>query len=104
MTSIFCPKCKSHISDFDLVCLKCGYTITPEEREQLLKEHEELLARKAEAKRAMHEEEMKLKHKHRIQKKLDRFSFRALGVTLDVVTVFVIALILIAVVTVLMLM
>lgn len=104
MTSILCPKCKSHISDFDLVCLNCGYTITPEEREQLVKEREELLARKAEAKRAAHEEEMKLKHKHRIQKKLDRLSFGVLGVTLDVVTVFVVALILIAIVTILMLM
>jgi len=104
MTSIICPKCKSHISEFDLVCLNCGHTVTPEERELLVKEQEELFAREEEAQRAAHEAEMKLKHKHRIQKKLDRLSFGVLGVTLDVVTVFVIALILIAIVTVLMLM
>ena len=38
MTSIICPKCKSHISEYDLICLNCGYSITQEEREVLVKE------------------------------------------------------------------
>lgn len=104
MTSIICPKCKSHISEWDVICLKCGYSVTPEEREHLVKEQEALLAREAEQERQAHEAEMKLKHRHRIQKRFDRFTVGLFGVTIDVVTVFIIAVILLAAVSVLMLM
>ena len=40
MTSIICPKCKSHISEWDVNCLNCGITITQELREQLSKEQQ----------------------------------------------------------------
>jgi len=45
MTSISCPNCKSHISEWDVICLKCGYSVTPEERELFVKEQEAILAR-----------------------------------------------------------
>lgn len=104
MTSIICPKCKSHISEWDVICLKCGYSVTLEEREQLVKENEALTAHQAELENQSHEAEMKLKHRHRLQKRFDRFMVGTLGVTIDVITVFIIGLILLAAVTVLMLM
>lgn len=104
MASLVCPKCKSHISGFDLFCMKCGYTITPEERERLEKELEEQIASDEAKKQALHEEKMKHQHKHLLQKKLDRFSFKFLHVNLDVVTVSIIAVLLLIIVAVLMLM
>jgi len=103
MTSIICPKCKSHISEWDVICLKCGYSVTPEERELLVKEHE-ALAHQAELEQQAHEAEMKLKHRHRLQKRFDRFTVGMFGVSIDIVAVFIIGLILLAAVTVLMLM
>jgi len=104
MASIICPNCKTEVSEYDLVCLNCGHTITPEEREKLVKEHEELIAREAAEKQALHEAEMKSQHKHRLQKKLDRYSVKFLHVTLDVVTVSIIAVILLIIAAIFMLM
>ena len=94
MASLVCPVCKSHISDFDLCCLKCGYIITPEERIRLVKEREEQIAHDLEMKKVLHEEKMKHRNKHRLQKQLDKFSFRFLHVRLDLIIVFVIAILL----------
>ena len=104
MTSITCPKCNSHISEWDVICLKCGHSVTPEERELLVKEQEAMLAGETGLTREAHEREMKLKHRHRLQKRLDRFTLGVFGVTADVLTVFVIAIILLAAVSLLMLM
>lgn len=103
MTSIICPKCKSHISEWDVICLKCGYSVTPEEREQLVKEQEAILARQAELDQLAHEAEMKLKHRHRLQKRFDRFTVGTFGISIDIVAVFIIGFILLAAATVLML-
>jgi uncharacterized Zn finger protein (UPF0148 family) len=104
MTSISCPNCKSHISEWDVICLKCGYSVTPEERELLVKEQEAILARQAEQERQAHEAEMKLKHRHRLQKRFDRFTVGTFGISIDIVAVFVIGVILLAAATVLLLM
>ncbi len=104
MTSINCPKCKSHISEWDVICLKCGHTLTPEEREQLVKQQEELAAYDTELKSSAYEKEMKLKPRHHLQKKLDKFLVDTFGVTIDVITVFIVALILLAAAAVFMLM
>lgn len=104
MTSIICPKCKSHISEWDVICLKCGYSVTPEERELLVKEHEALIAHQAELESQAHEAEMKLKHHHRLQKKFDRFTVATFGISIDIIAVFIVGLMLMAAVTVLMLM
>jgi uncharacterized Zn finger protein (UPF0148 family) len=90
MASLVCPKCKSHLSGFDLFCMKCGYTITPEERIRLEKELEEQIASDEARKLALHEEKMK-QQKHPLQKKLDKLSYRFLHVRLDFVIVFVVA-------------
>lgn len=103
MTSIICPKCAGHISEWDVICLACGHSVTPEERERLVKEQEALLTRESELKHEAHEAEMKLRHRHRLQKRFDRFTVGLFGVTIDVVTVFIIAVILLAAVSVLML-
>lgn len=103
MTSIICPKCKSHISEWDVICLKCGYSVTPEERELLVKEQEAILARQAEQEHQAHEAEMKLKHRHRLQKRFDRFTVGTFGISIDIVAVFIVGLILLAAATVLML-
>ncbi len=102
MASVICPKCKNLISEYDLVCLNCGHTVAPEEREKLVKEHEASVAREQAEKQALHEAEMRLKHRHRLQKKFDRFTVKRFGVALDLVTVFIISLFLIACAAVLM--
>ena len=104
MTAITCPNCKGHISEWDVICLKCGHTVTPEEREKLVKEPEALLAHQNELRHEEHEAEIKLKHRHRLQKRFDRFTVGTFGVSIDIVAVFIIGLILLAAVTVLMLM
>lgn len=104
MTAITCPNCKGHISEWDVICLKCGHSVTPEERERLVKEQEAELAHETQAMHEAHEAEMKLKHRHRLQKRFDRFTVRMFGITIDIVAVFVILLILLAAASVLMLM
>jgi hypothetical protein len=74
MSSVTCPKCKSHISEFDLICLNCGFSVTPEIREELVKERELQIAREAEMRKAAREEKLKQHHGHPLLKKLNRFS------------------------------
>ena len=78
MTSVTCPKCKSHISEFDLICLNCGFTVTPEIREELVKEKERQDALEAEKQRLAHEKKLKMHHGHPLLTKMNRFSQRRL--------------------------
>ena len=57
----------------------------------------------AEQERQANEAEMKLKHRHRLQKRFDRFTVATFGISIDIVAVFVIGVILLAAATVLLL-
>ncbi len=78
MTSVTCPKCKSHISEFDLICLNCGFTVTPEIREELVKQREQQDALELERQRLAHEEKLKMHHGHPLLRKMNHFSQRRL--------------------------
>jgi len=74
MTSITCPKCRSHISEWDVICLNCGFSITPEEREKLVKEQEKQSSHHTLIGNSHHEGVLKHQHEHKIQKKLNKIS------------------------------
>ena len=101
MTSIICPVCKSHVSEWDVTCLNCGHSVTPEERKRLLREQEELQAREHSEKMAAHHRLNN--HRHSFQVRMDRFSIGLLHLNLDVVFVFLVSILLAALVVVLML-
>lgn len=71
MTSLVCPKCGKHITDWDLACLNCDYVVTPEERARLKAEHEKLISIGSAGKEHFHTRSVK----HPIQRKLNRISF-----------------------------
>jgi len=75
MKSITCPKCRSHISEWDVICLNCGFTITPEERELLVKEQEKQSSDDSFIGSSPHVRVLKHQHSHKIQKKLNEISF-----------------------------
>ena len=74
MASITCPKCRKHMSVFEVVCFNCGFTMTDEERDRQLKELE----------KQRHEDSLKgssppqgaLKHprEHKLEKKINTIS------------------------------
>lgn len=101
MTSIVCPKCKSKITVWDINCLNCGYHISNEDRAMQAKEQEELYARKKAEKIAAHARSHK--HAHTFQMKLDRLSLGLLHANIDVVSVFIISIFLLAIAALLML-
>ncbi|MBV5312808.1 MAG: hypothetical protein JZU47_05895 [Prolixibacteraceae bacterium] len=98
MTSITCPKCKSHLSDWDVICLNCGFSITPEEREKLVKEHE--MQHAQHANEHNHEKELKHEKEYHFQKMLNSISlnFFKIGWTEMVVPFSIFVLILIVIV------
>jgi len=98
MTSITCPKCKNHLSDWDVICLNCGFSITPEEREKLVKEHE--MQHAHDSLYRIHKKDLKHERRHRLQKRLNSVSlnFFKLGWTEMVVPFSIFALILIVIV------
>lgn len=102
MTSVTCPKCKSHISEFDLICLNCGFTVTPEIREELVKEREQQDALELERQRLAHEEKLKVHHGHPLLRKMNRFSQRRLRTGWAELIVPAIIIVLIALVIILM--
>jgi uncharacterized Zn finger protein (UPF0148 family) len=104
MTSIICPKCKGHISEWDVICLNCGHTVSPEERKVLVKEHEEIMAHEHELKMAAHQAHLKHHHSHNLQMRLDKFSVGVFHTTFDVVTVFLISVLLLIITAWLMMM
>ena len=104
MTSIICPKCKGHISEWDVICLSCGHSVSPEERKILVKEQEELHAREHAESMAAHQAHLKHHHPHHLQVMLDKFSVGVFHTTFDVVTVFFISVILLIVAAILMMM
>jgi len=72
MTSIICPNCKSRVTDFDMSCVNCGYTVTEEEREKLI---DEMLKAQAPAEdHSAEERARKLLQEHKLEKKLNKFS------------------------------
>jgi len=99
MTSIICPKCKSHITEYDLSCLNCGYTVTQEEREKLVKEREELKSKKLSEKGSAHQEELKHHQEYKLEKKLNKLSlgFFKVGFAEMLVPLFIILLIIIVI-------
>lgn len=99
MTSIICPKCKSHITDFDMSCLNCGYKITEEEREKLVKEREELKSKKLLEKGSTHQEELKHHQEYKLEKKLNKLSvgFFKVGFAEMIVPLFIILVIIIVI-------
>ena len=96
MTSIICPKCKSHITEFDLSCVNCGYTITQEE---LVKEREELKSKKLLEKGSTHQEELKHHQEYKLEKKLNKLSvgFFKVGFAEMIVPLFIILVIVIVI-------
>lgn len=102
MTSIICPKCKGHISEWDVICLNCGHSVSPEERKILVKEQEELHAREHELKMAAHQTHLKHHHQHQLQMRLDKFSIGVFHTTFDIVSVFFISVFLLIIVALLM--
>jgi hypothetical protein len=71
MTTLICPKCGKHITDWDLACLNCDYVITPEERVRLQTEHEKLISSYSVGKEQFHARSWE----HPIHRKLNRISF-----------------------------
>jgi len=72
MTSIICPNCKSRVTEFDLSCVNCGYTVTQEERKKLI---DEMIKAQAPAEDLSAEEKAhKLLQEHKLEKKLNKFS------------------------------
>ena len=102
MTSIICPKCKGHISEWDVICLNCGHSVSPEERKILVKEQEELYAREHELKMAAHQAHLKHHRPHQLQMRLDKFSIGVFHTTFDIVSVFFISVFLLIIVALLM--
>lgn len=102
MTSVTCPKCKTHISEIDLICLNCGYTITPEIREELVKEREKQIAEIIEKRREARKFKSKLHHGHPILKHLNNFSFKLFKTGWAELIVPIIILFLISIVIILM--
>lgn len=102
MTSIICPKCKGHISEWDVICLNCGHSVSPEERKILVKEQEELHAREHELKMAAHQAHLKHHRPHQLQMRLDKFSIGVFHTTFDIVSVFFISVFLLIIVALLM--
>ena len=102
MTSIICPKCKGHISEWDVICLNCGHSVSPEERKILVKEQEELHAREHELKMATHQAHLKHHRPHQLQMRLDKFSIGVFHTTFDIVSVFFISVFLLIIVALLM--
>lgn len=74
MTSLTCPKCRSHISEFDLNCINCGYSISQEEREKLKMEEEKQRSRKALEKIQAKESLLKQENEFKILKRLNAVS------------------------------
>ena len=101
MTSIICPECKSHITEFDLSCLNCGYTITQEEREKLVKEREELKSKKLIEKGSTHQEELKHHQEYLLEKRLNKLSlgFFKVGFAEMIVPLFIILVIIVVIAT-----
>lgn len=100
MTSIICPNCKSHISEWDLNCLNCGMTITEELREKLVRKMQEQRASESSKEASLQEKALKLRRKFTFQRKLNRISLRLFktGFAEVVVPFFVAVLLLIIVV------
>ena len=77
MTSIACPKCGKHITEYDVICLNCNFVITPEIRAKLLKEREERILLEADLARRR----VPNRHKeHKLQRKLNRITLRLFGI------------------------
>jgi len=99
MTSLICPECKSHISEYDLVCLNCGFTVTEEVREKLVKKQEELAAKKLLEKDSTHQKELKHHQEYKLEKKLNKLSisFFKVGFAEMIVPLFIILVIIIVI-------
>ena len=75
MTSIVCPKCKSHITVWDSSCLNCGLTITEEIREQLSKEQQSQRLKDNLRDIPAQVKALKPDRKYKFQKTLNKYSF-----------------------------
>jgi len=99
MTSIVCPKCKSHLSEWNLSCINCGLTVTEELREQLIREKQ--IQREMDTLKDISPQvrAMKLDRKYKLQKALNTYSFGLFktGFAEIVVPVLIVVLIIIAI-------
>lgn len=104
MTTIICPNCKSHISEWDLNCLNCGMTITEELREKLVGEMERKQASESAEEDSFRENVLKRHRKFQLQRKLNRLSLRLFktGFSEIVVPFFIVILILVVIALVLL--
>ena len=104
MTSIICPKCKSHISEWDVNCLNCGLTITEEIREKQIKEQQKHSTSDSSEYSSPQVKALKQDKKYKFQKKLNQFSlgYFKIGFAEMVVPVLVVMLIIIVIVFMLM--
>ena len=101
MTSIICPKCKSHITMWELNCLNCGLAITEELREKLIKEQQKQNSAPSFKESSPKEEALKRHKKYVFQKRLNKFSlglfkigFAEMVVPLSIVALVIIVIIL----------
>ena len=104
MTSIICPKCKSHISEWDVNCLNCGLTITEEIREKQIKEQQKHSTSDSSEDNSPQVKAMKQDKKYKFQKTLNVFSFGLFKTGFAEIVVPILIVVLIVIVIALMLM
>ena len=75
MTSIVCPKCKSHISEWDVDCLNCGLSITDELRKQLIDEQQNQRSTQRLQDIPSRVKALKPDRKYKLQKALNTYTF-----------------------------
>ena len=100
MDSITCPECRNLISEFDLSCTNCGFSLTPEvvaklKREQEVHGHSNFSE--------VGSDSSKTHRKYEVQTKLNKFSLGFFKVNFTTIVVPVIIVMLIIIVIILML-
>jgi len=96
MSTVICPNCKYHNTEFDLNCFKCGHAFSPEEREKLVKENEMRHFHDSHKSSGEHH------HEYKVQRKLNLISFGIFKVGFAEILVPIIAVLLLTILVFLM--
>lgn len=75
MTSVSCPKCKKHMSVFEVACFHCGCIMTDEERDRQLEEQEKQRQEDELRERSPKPEALKHPREHKMSRKINTISF-----------------------------
>jgi len=102
MTSVSCPKCKKHMSVFDVVCFHCGFIMTDEERDRQLKEQENQRQEDELRERSPKPETFKHPREHKMSWKINTISFGLFKLGWDELVVPLIIVLLIMIVAMIM--